>query len=90
MSDEHDFEPGVPAEERARLTEVADRLERDRPLPRATFRGDLKRLLLGGGRASERVSTGRWRVLVATYSGLGALLLAVAAVGLAGAGPFGA
>jgi hypothetical protein len=90
MSDQHDFEPGVPPEERARLTEVADRLERDRPLPRATFRGDLKRLLLGRGRAPERESAGRWRVLVATYSGLGGLLLAVAAAGLAGAGPFGA
>jgi hypothetical protein len=90
MTDQDDFEPGVRPEEQARLAEVADRLERDRPLPRATFRGDLKRLLLGGGRAPARVSAGRWRVLVATYSGLGALLLAVAAGGLAGAGPFGA
>jgi hypothetical protein len=84
-----DFEPGVTPEERTHLAEVAEQLERDRPVPRATFRGDLRRLLLAdGGSVAARAS--RWRVLVAAYSGLGALLLAVAAIGLAGAGPFGA
>jgi hypothetical protein len=89
MTDQGDFEPGVPPEERARLAEVSDRLARNRPVPHATFRGDLRRLLLSRGRVRGEPRQGRWRVLVATYSGLGALLLAVAAIGLAGAGPFG-
>jgi hypothetical protein len=88
MSDQHDFEPSVPPEERTRLVEIADRLERDRPLPRATFRGNLRRLLTGPQSHGIQRS-GHWRVLVATYSGLGAFLLAVAGIGLAGAGPFG-
>jgi hypothetical protein len=91
MSEMSDFEPGVTPEERTRLAGVAEQLERDRPVPRATFRGDLRRLLLAdNGRSSVAARASRWRVLVAAYSGLGALLLAVAAIGLAGAGPFGA
>jgi hypothetical protein len=91
MSNQDDFGSEVSPSERARLAAVADRLERDRPVPRAAFRGDLRRLLVkGGDRARRAARANRWRVLVATYSGLGALLLAVAAIGLAGAGPFGA
>jgi hypothetical protein len=90
MTDSTDFEPGVPPEERARLAEVADQLERSRPVPRPAFRGDLRRLLADGRRGSVATTASRWRVLVGAYSGLGALLLAVAAIGLAGAGPFGA
>jgi hypothetical protein len=87
-----DLESGISAEERDRLAAVSQRLERDRPLPRAAFRGDLRRRLLSGRRGGSEaaVAPGRWRILVATYSGLGALLLAVAAIGLAGAGPFSA
>jgi hypothetical protein len=88
MSERHDLEPDLSAAERERLAAMADLLERDRPLPRATFRGDLRRSLLDGRRSSAGATAGRWRILVATYSGLGALLLAVAALGLAGAGPF--
>jgi nitroreductase len=90
MTDRQDLDPDLTADERAQLARMSERLERDRPLPRATFRGDLRRSLLAGGRAPAAVGLGRWRVLVATYSGLGALLLAVAAIGLAGAGPFAA
>jgi hypothetical protein len=89
MTDRHDLDPDLTPAERARLVAAGERLERDRPVPRAAFRGDLRRALLSG-RAPAGVGAGRWRVLVATYSGLGALLLAVAAVGLAGVGPFGA
>ena len=91
MSDQHDFDPSVSPQERERLAEFADRLEKERPLPRAAFRGDLRRLLTTGRRGdSVLVKASRWRVLVGAYSGLGALLLAVAALGLVGAGPFGA
>jgi hypothetical protein len=87
--DRHDLDPDLTPVERARLRATAERLERDRPLPRPAFRGDLRRSLLAPRRVPAGAA-GRWRVLVATYSGLGALLLAVAAVGLAGVGPFGA
>jgi hypothetical protein len=90
MTDREDLEPNISASERRRLLEVSDRLGRDRPTPRPAFRGDLRRLLLKGGSGSARQAAPRWRILVATYSGLGALLLAVAAIGLAGAGPFSA
>jgi hypothetical protein len=88
MNDRHDLEPDLTTEERAALTEMAARLDRDRPLPRPAFRGDLRRSLLGGARSTAPAGVNRWRVLVATYSGLGALLLAVAAIGLGGVGPF--
>jgi hypothetical protein len=88
--DQHDLEGGTSPEERVQLAVVSERLERDRPVPRAVFRGDLRRRLLRGrrGQSEATVAPARWRILVATYSGLGALLLAVAAIGLAGAGPF--
>jgi hypothetical protein len=88
MIDPHDLESDLTHAEQLRLMEVGEQLERDRPVPRATFRGELRRSLLGGSGSPATVAAGRWRVLVATYSGLGAVLLAVAAIGLAGAGPF--
>jgi hypothetical protein len=88
MNHRHDFESDLTHAEQLRLAEMGERLERDRPVPRPTFRGDLRRSLLGGNRSPATAGASRWRILVATYSGLGALLLAVAAIGLAGAGPF--
>jgi hypothetical protein len=91
MIDESDFEAGMPAEEREALGRLCDRLERDRPLPDAVFRGELRRQLVSKeGRSPVGLLATRWRVLAATYSGLGAVLLVVAGVGLAGLGPFGA
>jgi hypothetical protein len=89
--DEQDLDLGLSADERVDLTAIGDLIEDRRPVPRAAFRGDLRRLLIErtptrrGAAAAER-----WRVLVATYSALGTLLLAVAAIGLAGVGPFSA
>lgn len=59
-----------------------------RPLPRAAFRGDLQRHLEHphGQPGFER----RQRLLIAAYAGSGGLLLAVVALGLAGAGPLSA
>jgi hypothetical protein len=89
--DEQDFEPGLSAGERADLTAIGDRIQADRPVPHATFRGDLRRLLIERTPSSRRrAASERWRVLTATYSALGALLLAVAAIGLVGVGPFAA
>ena len=73
-----------------RLVGVGERLEPDRPIPGRGFRGDLRRALLAAAGPGQPRRAGRWRLLVAAYSGLGALLLAVAAIGLAGVGPFAA
>jgi hypothetical protein len=86
---EHDFESEISEQELVLLAEVADRLERGRPTPAAAFRGDLRRSLLKPPGA-RRFRTERRSILAAAYSGLGALLLAVAAAGLVGLGPFAA
>jgi hypothetical protein len=86
-----DFDPSVPSDERTPLNAIGQRLQDERPVPRAAFRGDLRRTLIAGGPARQGALTmSRWRVRVATYSGLGTLLLAVAAAGLVGVGPFSA
>ena len=67
------------------LHELAMRLERERPLPRPAFRGDLGRRLAGQG---SRPAPRRLRLLVAAQLGAGTLLLAVTALGVvAEAGP---
>jgi hypothetical protein len=80
--------------EESRMTEaddtsaIAKRLEDSRPAPRAAFRGDLRRHLLsadGPGHPIRRV-----RLSIAACSISGGLLLAVAVVGLVGAGPLAA
>lgn len=71
------------------LDEITTRLEAERPIPRPAFRGDLRRHLveLTG---SRRPTPTRLRLAITAYAGSGTALLAVAAVGLAGVGPFGA
>jgi len=67
------------------------RLRADRPIPAPAFRGELKRHL-GSEPGGPRSSFGAFspRTLATGYLGAGLILLAVAAAGLAGAGPFGA
>lgn len=88
-SHEQDFGPTPSAKEREALALLGDRLERERPVPNAGFRGELRRLLIAPPRRSTSPSV-RWRLWAASYAGAGALCLAVAAIGLAGAGPFAA
>jgi hypothetical protein len=66
------------------LAQLATRLQRERPVPGAAFRGDLRRTLL-----SRRVARrpARLWLRVAASSGSGLVLLAVAALGVLGAGP---
>ena len=78
IRDEHN-----PAGELAAMT---SRLEAERPVPSAAFRGELRRRLLGS--ATGVAVPRRLRLLVAAYGGSGMALLAVAALGLVGAGPF--
>ena len=68
---------------------VAERLEAERPIPAASFRGTLRRRLLSD-LEREPSRPQRLRLLITAYAGSGLALLAVAAVGLAGAGPFAA
>ena len=77
------------ANERDKLARLARRLERERPVPRPGFRGSLGRSLtrqLEPHRAPSR----RLGVLIGAYTGSGLALLAVAALGLVGAGPLAA
>jgi hypothetical protein len=71
------------------LAELADRMQRERAVPAPGYRGALRRRLLAD---LDRRGSGlaRPRLWVAGYAGSGAALLMVAAVGLAGVGPFGA
>jgi hypothetical protein len=88
MSDQRairpDLEPGAPDE----LIALAERLERERPVPGAGFRGELRRHLLFGTNARPRPA--RLRLLIAGYAGAGSLLLLAAAASVAGVGPLGA
>ena len=62
------------------------RLQALRPAPAPGFRGELRRKLLGARRRGGRRTQRSVRALA--YAAAGALLLAIAALGLAGAGPF--
>ena len=76
------LDPKLGAAERKRLLETARVLERERPVPRPAFRGELARQLRARSTGPRRV-----RLLIGAYAGAGLVLLAVVAVGLAGAGP---
>ncbi|MEZ5062903.1 MAG: hypothetical protein R2700_15595 [Solirubrobacterales bacterium] len=82
---EIDAEPG----ERERLLELADRLDRERPVCAPGFRGELRRSLLvrlGAGTTKPE----RLRALILAYAGSGLAMLAVAALGVGGIGPLAA
>ena len=68
------------------LTGIERHLEANRPVPSAAFRGELRRRLLVSSGALKTTPP-HLRLLIATYAGSGAVLLLVAAVGVAGAGP---
>jgi|GEM_PF-2133004 len=79
-----DLEPDTPEE----LIRLAERLEHERPVPAASFRGDLRRRLLAGDLARSRPKA--LRVLIAGYAAAGSLLLLIGAASVAGVGPLGA
>jgi len=86
----HELRPYLDRAEAEGLDELADRLERGRPVPRAGFRAELRAQLTE--LHSKRPVAWRpksLRRLVAAYSGAGSLLLAIAGLGLTGAGPLG-
>lgn len=72
-------------EESAELRAVTAALVANRPSPRAAFRGRLQRRLVRHGIPSSR--PGNLGLLIAAFGIPGALLLALAAAGVLGAGP---
>ena len=79
-----DLEPGAPDD----VIRLAERLERERPVPSASFRGDLRRRLLAGELGRTRPA--RLRLLIASYAGAGSALLLIGVASAAGIGPLGA
>jgi hypothetical protein len=72
-----------------RSDRIVARLETERPIPRAAFRGELRRTLLAG--AEQRpTAPARLRLIIAAFASSGTALLAIAAIGLAGVGPLAA
>jgi len=78
----------MPREEKDRLVSVAARLA-EPPIPAPTFRGNLRRRLEGDGAGTAR-GLQHLRRAIFSCAGSGAVLMLVAAVGLAGVGPFAA
>jgi len=68
--------------------ELGTRLRTGRPVPRAPFRGELRRRLVA--LAETERTPRRLRLLITAYASAGTALMAAAAVGVAGVGPFGA
>lgn len=95
MSLEDDIElglglgPDLSPTDRQALVALAERLERERPIPAAGFRGELRRKLLVASQAS-RTRPRRLKTLVSVYAGSGLVLLLIAALGVGGAGPLAA
>lgn len=89
MSDRGDLGPEVTDEEAAELMPLAERLQRERPVPAAAFRGALGRhLATRGGPQPQRPR--RLGELIAGFAGSGTLLLVLGALGAAGSGPLAA
>jgi hypothetical protein len=89
MTRDYELDPTLTAQQRDELALVAERLERDRPVPNPVFRGNLGRRFLDT-RGRRNSAPGHFRILAASYTVAGAVCLAVTAVGLAGIGPFAA
>jgi hypothetical protein len=84
-----DLPPDLDPAEAERMVEMGRQLSEARPLPAPGFRGELRRRL-AGAQAAGAVAPRRVRALAASYALSGLLLLAVAAAGVAGSGPFAA
>lgn len=86
----HDPAPlGDPADS-PELRELATRLERERPVPSAAFRGNLRRALLAERQRRVPVLRSHYRLVATSYACVGVFALVVAALGVAGSGPFAA
>jgi hypothetical protein len=84
ISDE--LSPHIERGEAAALDCLAERLESERPLPRAGFRAELHMRFADVG---QRWRPRRLGLAVGAYLTSGLTLLSVAAIGLTGVGPLG-
>ena len=83
-----DLPPDLDRSETEPLGALGLRLQAQAPVPAPSFRGDLCRKLLAAEGQRLRVITPRVaRILAASYVASGLFLLAIAAIGLVGAGP---
>jgi hypothetical protein len=85
----HDLPADLEPAEAERMLELAQQLSAARPLPAPGFRGNLRRQL-AGAQAAGAVAPRRVRALAGAYALSGMALLAIAAAGVAGGGPFAA
>ena len=69
------------------IEDLEDRLLEERPRPTPAFRSEVRSRLLAGG---PKGRPSQLRALIFSYAAAGAQLLAVAALGVAGAGPLAA
>ena len=93
MSGPHGIDPdwdrAMDPEERNALARVARRLDRERPVPQPGFRA-LLASKLAQQVDPDRPAPRRLEIVIAAYAGSAFVLLAVAVLGLAGAGPLSA
>lgn len=82
-----ELRPYVDNAEAQAFNAIAERLLEERPVPRAGFRAELHARLVQLGEKRLRSRPRNLRVLVAAYAGSGTACLAIAAMGLTGAGP---
>lgn len=75
-------------QEREELATAGIRLQAQRPVPSAGFRGELRRALLSDATQIAPAPPRSVLALSASYAGVGIVLLGIAAAGVAGAGPF--
>ena len=88
-----DLEPGLEPRERKELEETGRHLRAMRPSPAPGFERALRERLAAQPPSPRPERARRWsplgfRALAGAYTGAGACLLAIAALGVAGAGPF--
>lgn len=84
-----ELQPYIDRKDAKEIDQLGERLKRERPTPTAGFRTELRARLAGDRATRAEWRPGNLRLLVAAYMGSGLALLAIAAVGLAGAGPLG-
>jgi hypothetical protein len=88
MTERRDIREDLGPEAPDDLIALAERLERERPVPTAAFRGELRRRLMTRGGAADRPA--HLRARIAAFACSGSMLLLAGALSAAGVGPLGA
>jgi len=83
----HDHQFDLELDDAEELAPVAAWLEHNRPVPTAAFRGALRRDLTANRRFTPARPRRLW-LLASSSFGAGTALLVLAAIGVAGTGPF--